>query len=107
MTSQSIESRDDALLMLQTIFVVAPSFILYGYKLSGLGGLVNLSTWASTFSEIDTVFTTGATKTHDTTLQGVVVACFTLGAIAGSFSCTFLGDTFGRKKIGYNCSKAQ
>ncbi|THW55445.1 putative sugar transporter [Aureobasidium pullulans] len=94
-----INSRDDALLIFQTIFVVAPSFILYGYNLSGLGGLVNLSTWASTFSEIDTVFTTGATKTHDTTIQGVVVACFTLGAIVGSFSCTFFGDTFGRKKL--------
>ncbi|THW87979.1 putative sugar transporter [Aureobasidium pullulans] len=94
-----INSRGDALLIFQTIFVVAPSFILYGYNLSGLGGLVNLSTWASTFSEIDTVFTTGATKTHDTTIQGVVVACFTLGAIVGSFSCTFFGDTFGRKKL--------
>ncbi|TIA37977.1 putative sugar transporter [Aureobasidium pullulans] len=94
-----INSRGDALLIFQTIFVVAPSFILYGYNLSGLGGLVNLSTWASTFSEIDTVFTTGAIKTHDTTIQGVVVACFTLGAIVGSFSCTFFGDTFGRKKL--------
>ncbi|THX54882.1 putative sugar transporter [Aureobasidium pullulans] len=94
-----INSRGDALLISQTIFVVAPSFILYGYNLSGLGGLVNLSTWASTFSEIDTVFTTGATKTHDTTIQGFIVACFTLGAIVGSFSCTFFGDTFGRKKL--------
>ncbi|THZ17082.1 putative sugar transporter [Aureobasidium pullulans] len=94
-----MNSRGDALLISQTIFVVAPSFILYGYNLSGLGGLVNLSTWASTFSEIDTVFTTGATKTHDTTIQGVIVACFTLGAIVGSFSCTFFGDTFGRKKL--------
>lgn len=99
MTSQTIKSGGDTLLILQTIFIVAPSFILYGYNLSGLGGLVNLSTWASTFSEIDTVFTTGATKTHDTTIQGVVVACFTLGAIVGSFSCTFFGDTFGRKKL--------
>ncbi|KEQ78379.1 putative sugar transporter, partial [Aureobasidium pullulans EXF-150] len=99
MTFQLLKSHGDALLVFQTIFVVAPSFILYGYNLSGLGGLVNLSTWASTFSEIDTVFTTGATKTHDTTIQGVVVACFTLGAIVGSFSCTFFGDTFGRKKL--------
>ncbi|THW44127.1 putative sugar transporter [Aureobasidium pullulans] len=99
MTFQLLKSHGDALLVFQTIFVVASSFILYGYNLSGLGGLVNLSTWASTFSEIDTVFTTGATKTHDTTIQGVVVACFTLGAIVGSFSCTFFGDTFGRKKL--------
>ncbi|THY03004.1 putative sugar transporter [Aureobasidium pullulans] len=99
MTFHLLKSHGDALLVFQTIFVVAPSFILYGYNLSGLGGLVNLSTWASTFSDIDTVFTTGATKTHDTTIQGVVVACFTLGAIVGSFSCTFFGDTFGRKKL--------
>ncbi|KAI5201551.1 hypothetical protein AUEXF2481DRAFT_102762 [Aureobasidium subglaciale EXF-2481] len=88
-----------ALLILQTIFVVAPSFILYGYNLSGLGGLVGLSTWAETFSEIDTVFTKGTLKTHNTTIQGVVVACFTLGAITGSFTCTFYGDVFGRKKL--------
>jgi MFS family permease len=88
-----------ALLILQTIFVVAPSFVLYGYNLSDLGGLVGLSTWAETFTEIDTVFTKGALKTHNITIQGVVVACFTLGAITGSFTCTFYCKVFGRKKL--------
>lgn len=91
--------RGNTLLILQTILIVAPSFILYGYNLSGLGGLVGLSSWADTFPDIDTVHTKGSQKLHNTTLQGVVIACLTLGAITGSFSCSFYGDTFGRKKL--------
>lgn len=98
-TPPTIKASGKSLSVLQTLLVVAPAFILYGYNLSGLGGLVGLGTWANTFPIIDTVHTKGAIKTHNTTLQGVVVATFTLGAIIGSFSCTFFGDTFGRRKL--------
>ncbi|KAF2138701.1 uncharacterized protein K452DRAFT_255471 [Aplosporella prunicola CBS 121167] len=88
-----------ALSVLQIIFVVCPAFILFGYNQSGLGGLLTLEDWVKTFPEIDTVNTKGAVKSHNSTIQGVTVSTFTLGALVGALSCSYTGDRFGRRAV--------
>ncbi|KAK9350509.1 general substrate transporter [Lipomyces doorenjongii] len=82
----------------QLFLVVAPSFILFGYNLSGIGGLLTLPSWVKQFPEIDTVDVTGSEQSHKTTIQGTIVAAFTIGALFGSLSCTWIGDPLGRRR---------
>lgn len=97
--SYTMGLRGHNLSLAQLFLIVAPSFILFGYNQAGVGGLISLKDWVKTFPEIDTVNTTGATKSHNATIQGVVVATFVLGALVGALSCMFTGDVFGRRKI--------
>jgi sugar porter (SP) family MFS transporter len=83
----------------QLLLVVMPAFVLFGYNQSGVGGLLSLRDFAETFPEMDTVTTTGAVKTHKKTIQGTVVAMFTIGALLGALSCSKLGDMLGRRKL--------
>ncbi|TDZ26446.1 Sugar transporter STL1 [Colletotrichum orbiculare MAFF 240422] len=91
--------RGKALTVLQLALIVCPSFILFGYNQAGLGGLLTTEDWTKTFPQIDTVHTTGATKSANSTLQGFVVATFTIGALVGSLSCSWSGDKFGRRNV--------
>ncbi|KAK9323848.1 general substrate transporter [Lipomyces orientalis] len=88
-----------SLQLAQLFLVVAPSFILFGYNQSGVGGLLNLPSWVKQFPEIDTVDATGEEKHHKSTIQGIIVATFTLGALFGSLSCTWIGEPLGRRRI--------
>jgi MFS family permease len=88
-----------ALSRLQIALIVAPSFILFGYNQAGIGGLLTESDWSKTFPQIDTIDTTGSVKSQHSTLQGLVVAVFVLGALAGALSCSYTGDKFGRRKV--------
>ncbi len=81
------------------LLVVAPAFLIFGYNQSGVGGLLTIHDWTNTFPEIDTVNTTGATKSHNSTVQGAVVATFSIGALFGALACTWVGDIFGRRKV--------
>lgn len=91
--------RGSALSLAQILLVVAPAFILFGYNQSGLGGLLSEKDWVATFPEIDTVNTKGATKSHNSTIQGLTVATFTLGALIGALSCSYTGDKLGRRWV--------
>ncbi|KAK6214168.1 hypothetical protein LQW54_004594 [Pestalotiopsis sp. IQ-011] len=88
-----------ALARLQLALIVAPSFILFGYNQAGIGGLLTEEDWVKTFPEIDTVNYTGATKTKHSTIQGVVVAVFVIGALFGSLSAGWSGNAFGRRNV--------
>ncbi|KAK6851188.1 hypothetical protein PG987_000822 [Apiospora arundinis] len=88
-----------ALARMQTALIVAPAFILFGYNQAGLGGLLTESDWVKTFPEIDTVHAKGAEKAKKSTIQGLVVAVFVIGALFGSLSCSWSGDRFGRRNV--------
>ncbi|RDK40627.1 general substrate transporter [Aspergillus phoenicis ATCC 13157] len=88
-----------ALSLAQLILVVCPAFFLFGYNQAGVGGLVSVESWTKTFSEIDTIHTVGAVKSHNLTVQGVVISTFTLGALIGALSCSFIGDILGRRRV--------
>ncbi|KAK7530857.1 general substrate transporter [Phyllosticta citribraziliensis] len=83
----------------QIAFIVAPAFIIFGYNQAGLGGLITEDDWNKTFPEIDTTNTIGSTKSQHSTIQGVVVATLTLGAMVGALSCSYTGDKFGRRHV--------
>lgn len=55
--------------LMQTLLVALPSFILFGYNQSGIGGLLSINSWVSTFPEIDTINTTGGQKATNSTIQ--------------------------------------
>ncbi|PBP18178.1 MFS general substrate transporter [Diplocarpon rosae] len=90
--------RGHSLAVAQLALIVAPSFILFGYNQAGVGGLLSLPDWTKTFPEIDTTNTTGAKKSSNATLQGLIVGTFVLGALVGSLACMKIGDILGRRK---------
>lgn len=50
------------------------------------------------FPAIDTLSTTGAQKSHNATVQGAVIASYTIDALFGSLICTWIGDILGRHR---------
>ncbi|KAH8682578.1 general substrate transporter [Xylariales sp. PMI_506] len=78
--------------------VILPSYILFGFNNAVAGGLLSLPAWLEVFPEINTLTTTGITKTHNSRVQGTVVALYTLGCFFGSLNCIWLGDRLGRKR---------
>ncbi|KAL4901228.1 hypothetical protein BDW74DRAFT_160529 [Aspergillus multicolor] len=83
---------------LQVLLIGAPAFIVFGYNQAGLGPLATLDSWVSTFPDIDTVHTTGAVKSNNSTKKGAVIAAFQIGALIGALSTTYFSDRFGRRK---------
>jgi sugar porter (SP) family MFS transporter len=88
-----------SLQMSQLLLVVLPAFVLFGYNQSGVGGLLSLEDWNKHFPEIDTVHFKGAVKSEHSTKQGAVVASFTIGALFGALTCSWIGDWLGRRKV--------
>lgn len=90
--------QGETLRFAQIFLIACPSFILFGYNQSGVGGLTDFPSWTRQFPAIDTVNTTGAQNSHNATVQGAVVASFMIGALFGSLSCTWTGDILGRRR---------
>jgi len=90
--------KGKALQTAQLLLVVLPAFVLFGYNQSGIGGLLSLEDWNAKFPLIDVKHATGSEKDTKSTIQGTVVATFTLGALLGALSCSKLGDILGRRK---------
>ncbi|KAJ5613730.1 hypothetical protein N7528_007384 [Penicillium herquei] len=80
------------------ILVVAPSYLLFGYNQAVLGSLLSLKSWVEIFPEIDTINTTGAQKSHNSTSQGACNASFQMGCLIGALSLSFYGEKLGRRK---------
>lgn len=78
--------------------VIMPAYLLFGFNNGVAGGLLDLPAWVALFPQIDTVNTTGAKKARNSQIQGTVVAVYTLGALFGALSCTFIGDKLGRRR---------
>ncbi|KAJ9487894.1 hypothetical protein VN97_g5408 [Penicillium thymicola] len=79
--------------------VVCPAFVTYGYNQGVMGGLLTLESFAETFPRMNTLTATDAEKTSNSTIQGTVVALYTVGGIFGSLSCIQFGDRLGRRKV--------
>jgi MFS family permease len=96
---ETMKLTGKALQTAQLLLVVAPAFVLFGYNQSGVGGLLSLRDWNDHFPEINTVDAEGAEKSYRSTIQGAVVATFTIGALFGALSCSWIGDILGRRKL--------
>lgn len=91
--------RGTLLTLAQLFLVVCPAFILFGYNQTNVAGLATLPDWVEHFPRIDTETIEGVQKSNNATIQGVVIATFTLGALVGSFSCSYTADRFGRRLV--------
>ena len=74
------------------------AFCLQGYDQAVANGLLTLPSFIKLFPQIDTVTTSGTTKSHNATIQGTTVAIYEIGCALGALSCMELGDRLGRKK---------
>ncbi|CAI7578231.1 hypothetical protein N7533_000415 [Penicillium manginii] len=91
--------RGNGLLRAAVWLVVFPTFTCYGYNMSVAGGLLTLDAFNRQFPQMDTINTTGATQQENSTIQGTVIALYTVGGIFGALSCVYLGDLLGRRKV--------
>lgn len=62
-----------------------------------MNGLITLPTFYTQFPQTNAITTTGAAKSHASTIQGTTVAIYEVGAAIGAGSCYFLGDRLGRR----------
>lgn len=76
-----------------------PAFVLFGYNQSNLGALLSVEDFRKTFPRIDIIDTTGSQKKNNSTIAGVVIAVFTLGALPGCLSCSYTADKYGRRPV--------
>ncbi|KAL3484537.1 general substrate transporter [Aspergillus germanicus] len=78
--------------------IIVPAFLLFGYNQSNLGGVLDYPSFTKHFPDIDTTSSEGPSKDHKATVQGTVVAVYTLGCLIGSLGVTQLGNRLGRRK---------
>uniref|UniRef100_A0A060TBT6 ARAD1B17908p n=1 Tax=Blastobotrys adeninivorans TaxID=409370 RepID=A0A060TBT6_BLAAD len=93
--------RGKKLLRFMLYAIVFPVYLWFGYNNGVAGGLLTLESFTDTFPAIDTVHTTGSVKDHQATVQGTVVALYTVGCAVGSLSCIVIGDKLGRLRTGF------
>ncbi|RAH86932.1 general substrate transporter [Aspergillus japonicus CBS 114.51] len=79
-------------------FIVVPSFLLFGYNQSNIGGLLSYPSFIKYFPQIDTSNTTGSSKANNAKAQGTVVAIYTIGCLLGALSITQIANRIGRRK---------
>ncbi|KAL4951220.1 hypothetical protein BDW69DRAFT_196643 [Aspergillus filifer] len=60
--------------------IIVPAFLLFGYNQSNLGGVLDYPSFTKHFPDIDTTSSEGAPKDHKSTVQGTVVAVYTLAS---------------------------
>jgi hypothetical protein len=65
--------RGQTLANMRVILIVVPSFLLFGYNQSALGGVLGFQSFTKTFPRIDTVNTTGSVKANNSTIQGTCI----------------------------------
>jgi MFS family permease len=80
--------------------LIMPAYLLFGYNNGVAGGIIDEDAFIAHFPDIDTISKdlTAAQKSHNSQIQGTVVAVYTLGALVGAFSCILYGDKLGRKR---------
>ncbi len=62
--------RGESLAFVRIVMIVVPSFLLFGYNQSSLGGVLAFKSFTDHFPKIDTTTTKGTIKSHNSTIQG-------------------------------------
>ncbi|OAL36121.1 hypothetical protein AYO20_04535 [Fonsecaea nubica] len=71
--------------------------MIFGYNQAVAGGVLTTPSFNRQFPKMDVIDTTGAQKHYNSTIQGTVIALYTLCGTFGALACTFLGDILGRR----------
>ncbi|SMQ53995.1 unnamed protein product [Zymoseptoria tritici ST99CH_3D7] len=77
--------------------IVGPAYICYGYNQGVAGNVLTLPSFVEQFPALDIINTTGAQQSHNSTVQGTVIALFVLGSALGALVCMKVGDMLGRR----------
>ncbi|KAF2012936.1 general substrate transporter [Aaosphaeria arxii CBS 175.79] len=98
-------ARGDSLPIYQICLMVLPSFMLYGYNQSNLGGVTGFQDFTRQFPRLDTVHYEGPEKAHRATIQGkfrprlaTAVAIYTIGCLIGALGAIPVADRLGRQR---------
>jgi MFS family permease len=75
-----------------------PAIMTLGYGQGVLGGLLTLQSLENQFHEMDVTDAYPSERFHKSTIQGTVVALFSVGGLFGAISCIGLGDVLGRRR---------
>lgn len=88
--------RGNSLNIVAILGVLMPGILTIGYNASLLGGVLTLKSFEEQFPEMN--IAAADNKPHASTIQGLVVASYTIGGFFGTLSCIWLGDLFGRRR---------
>ncbi|CAI7666046.1 unnamed protein product [Penicillium discolor] len=88
--------RGNSLNIVAILGVLMPGILTVGYNASLLGGVLTLKSFEEQFPEMN--IAAADNKPHASTIQGLVVASYTIGGFFGTLSCIWLGDLFGRRR---------
>ncbi|KAJ5138765.1 uncharacterized protein N7515_003613 [Penicillium bovifimosum] len=91
-----INLRGNSLNIAAILGVLMPGILTTGYNASLLGGVLTLRDFEDQFPEID--IAAAEDKSRASTIQGLVVAAYTIGGFFGTLSCVWLGDRLGRRR---------
>ncbi|KAJ5966380.1 hypothetical protein N7481_013094 [Penicillium waksmanii] len=89
--------RGNSLNVVAILGVLMPGIMSVGYNAASLGGVLTFNTFEAQFPDIDV--THSENPSHTSTLQGTVVAVYAIGGFLGTFSCIWLGDILGRRRM--------
>ncbi|KAF8853442.1 general substrate transporter [Acephala macrosclerotiorum] len=89
--------RGERLALARVLLVVVPSFFLFGYNQSAIGGLLNFTPFVEQFPRINTATTKGAQKADNSRIQGTVVALYAIGCLIGALTSALVGNRLGRR----------
>jgi MFS family permease len=80
---------------------------MFGYCSASAGGVLNMPAFRQQFPSIDVEDAPASEQHHVSTIQGTVVATYTLCGVFGALGCTFLGDLYGRRMTIFIASALQ
>jgi MFS family permease len=89
--------RGSSLNIVAILGVLMPGIMSVGYNAASLGGVLTFNTFEAQFPDIDVTHSENPSRTS--TLQGTVVAVYAIGGFLGTFSCIWLGDILGRRRM--------
>ncbi len=109
--------RGSRIIWAALFLIVFPAYTCFGFNQAVAGGVLTLESFVGTFPAIDTINTSGAQESHNSTIQGelghvrgppfhdtdgiictgTVIALFVLGAAFGALTCIKCGDWLGRR----------
>lgn len=88
--------RGNSLNIAAILGVLMPGILTVGYNASLLGGVLTLRNFEAQFPEIN--IAAAQNQSRASTIQGMVVAAYTIGGLFGTLSCIWLGDRYGRRR---------
>lgn len=103
--SEFLGLRGNRLNVAAILGVLMPGIMSVGYNAASLGGVLTIGNFEREFPDID--IDDASNQSYTSTIQGTVVAVYAVGGFLGTFSCIWLGDILGRRRVMMTASLIQ